>query len=239
VQNITNPATRSAWPRPSCQGHSAVDALAQLKREEPFIDFRQISIIDREGRAATHSGNRTLGTHSAWQLTTFVCARNTCLKSQQVNRCDDEKTGRRPEQEHIGDRVLAGQGWQGSPPAARRVPCIQAGMLIVDRTSWPLTDLRVDWHETEVPSANLKRIWELWRPQMDAYVTRALNPARRPLPLGVPGNQLKAKALPGPKTGPDAMKTDQSQMKRPRYMGYRRLCERHSSMTCPSIDIAP
>jgi uncharacterized Ntn-hydrolase superfamily protein len=47
-----------------------------------------------------------------------------------------------------------------------------AGMLIVDRTSWPLTDLRVDWHETD-PIGELRQIWRLWRPQMDDYITRA------------------------------------------------------------------
>jgi uncharacterized Ntn-hydrolase superfamily protein len=55
------------------------------------------------------------------------------------------------------------------------------------RTSWPLTDLRVDWHETD-PIGELMHIWGMWRPQMDDYITRALNPAEAPS-FGVPGNR--------------------------------------------------
>jgi uncharacterized Ntn-hydrolase superfamily protein len=90
------------------------------------------------------------------------------------------------EQEHIGDRVLAAM-LAGVAAGGEEGPVHSAGMLIVDRTSWPLTDLRVDWHETD-PIGELKRIWGLWRPQMDAYITRALNPADAPS-FGVPGDQ--------------------------------------------------
>jgi uncharacterized Ntn-hydrolase superfamily protein len=184
VQNITNPALGPRGLDLLAEGRSAVDALAQLMREEPFIEFRQISIIDREGRAATHSGNRTLGTYHAQAAQDVACAGNL-LKSPQVIAAmlaNWSATG----QEHIGDRVLAAMR-AGVAAGGEEGPVHSAGMLIVDRTSWPLTDLRVDWHETD-PIGELKRIWELWRPQMDAYITRALNPGDAPS-FGVPGDQ--------------------------------------------------
>jgi uncharacterized Ntn-hydrolase superfamily protein len=44
--------------------------------------------------------------------------------------------------------------------------------------AWPVADLRVDWHEN--PVAELRALWELWAPQLDDYVTRALDPDRAP-----------------------------------------------------------
>jgi uncharacterized Ntn-hydrolase superfamily protein len=59
------------------------------------------------------------------------------------------------------------------------------GMTVVDRWPWPIVDLRVDWHEE--PIAELRRVWDVYRPQMTDYLTRALNPASAPS-YGVPGD---------------------------------------------------
>ena len=48
--------------------------------------------------------------------------------------------------------------------------------MVVDKVSWPVTDLRVDWRD-EDPIGELSRLWALWAPQEEAYVTRALDPA--------------------------------------------------------------
>ena len=50
-----------------------------------------------------------------------------------------------------------------------------AGLLIVDQQDWPLADLRCDWTEN-CPISTLSAAWDVYKPQMDDYVTRALNP---------------------------------------------------------------
>jgi uncharacterized Ntn-hydrolase superfamily protein len=65
-------------------------------------------------------------------------------------------------------------------------PIHSAGMLIVDKVAWPIADLRVDW--SDAPLAELTRLWAVWEPQMEAYVTRALNPTAAPS-YGVPGER--------------------------------------------------
>jgi uncharacterized Ntn-hydrolase superfamily protein len=60
-----------------------------------------------------------------------------------------------------------------------------AGLLVVDEVAWPVTDLRVDWHDD--PVGELERLWQLWKPQAADYVTRALDPASAPA-FGVPGD---------------------------------------------------
>ena len=61
-----------------------------------------------------------------------------------------------------------------------------AALLVVAEQSWPYVDLRVDWHDD--PVAELARLWEIYAPQADDYVTRALDPDAAPS-YGVPGNE--------------------------------------------------
>ncbi|NVN12001.1 DUF1028 domain-containing protein, partial [Nguyenibacter vanlangensis] len=65
-------------------------------------------------------------------------------------------------------------------------PLRSAGLLVVDRQSWPLTDLRVDWDDA--PIARLADLWTIWQPQMHDYVTRCLDPSSAPA-YGVPGDE--------------------------------------------------
>jgi uncharacterized Ntn-hydrolase superfamily protein len=65
-------------------------------------------------------------------------------------------------------------------------PVHSAGLKIADKLSWPIVDLRVDW--AEQPIEQLAQAWEIYKPQMMAYVQRALDPTQAP-PYGVPGDR--------------------------------------------------
>lgn len=69
------------------------------------------------------------------------------------------------------------------PVSAR---CARTGVLLAREVSWPVADLRVDWEEGD-PIAALQRQWEQYAPQMEDYVTRALDPSTAP-GFGVPGD---------------------------------------------------
>lgn len=60
-----------------------------------------------------------------------------------------------------------------------------AGLRVVAGLTWPVLDLRVDWHPK--PIAELRNIWSVYAPQMPDYVTRTSNPAAAPS-YGVPGD---------------------------------------------------
>jgi uncharacterized Ntn-hydrolase superfamily protein len=87
---------------------------------------------------------------------------------------------------HLGDRLIASM--QAALAAGGEEGQVHsAGMLLVRDVGWPVADLRVDWHEAD-PIGELRRLWQLWQPQMDAYVERALNPSSAPS-YGVPGDR--------------------------------------------------
>jgi uncharacterized Ntn-hydrolase superfamily protein len=54
-------------------------------------------------------------------------------------------------------------------------PVRSAGMVIAGSEPWPVTDLRVDWHDD--PVGELARLWQMWQPQAESYVARALHPS--------------------------------------------------------------
>ena len=61
-----------------------------------------------------------------------------------------------------------------------------AGLLVTDTVAWPVADLRVDWADD--PIGDLAALWDLWKPQSESYVLRALEPAAAPS-FGVPGDR--------------------------------------------------
>ena len=85
----------------------------------------------------------------------------------------------------LGDRLVAALR-AGLAAGGEEGPVRSAGLLVADAVAWPVDDLRVDWAED--PVADLAELWELWKPQSDGYVLRALEPATAPS-FGVPGDE--------------------------------------------------
>ena len=85
---------------------------------------------------------------------------------------------------HLGDRLLRALR-AGLDAGGEAGPLHSAGLLVVREVSWPIVDLRVDWHDD--PIAALEELWRLYAPQIDDYVRRAIDPGRAPN-FGVPGD---------------------------------------------------
>ena len=87
---------------------------------------------------------------------------------------------------HLGDRLITAMQ-AGLAAGGEAGDLHSAGLLIVDQQEWPLVDLRCDW-TTDCPIAAIAIAWDIYKPQMDDYLTRALNPASAP-GYAVPGDQ--------------------------------------------------
>jgi uncharacterized Ntn-hydrolase superfamily protein len=84
----------------------------------------------------------------------------------------------------LGDRMMLALE-AGLAAGGEAGPVHSAGLKLADRLPWPVADLRSDWSES--PIADLRRAWEVYRPQMADYVQRAENPSVAP-GYGVPGD---------------------------------------------------
>ena len=180
-QNITDPGLGPALLDLLAQGLSAQTALARTIAASPHIAYRQLLVIDATGGTALHSGDHILG---VWgQAHGDGCAAggnmlaNEAVPAAMV-AAFTSATG------HLAARLMTALT-AGLDAGGEAGPVHSAGLKIVDTLNWPLVDLRVDWSET--PIADLSKIWQIYQPQMAAYVQRAINPSAAPS-YGVPGD---------------------------------------------------
>ena len=67
---------------------------------------------------------------------------------------------------------------EGLAAGGEPVPVRSAHLLVVEHESFPLIDLRVDWHDT--PIAELRTLWQLYAPQSNDYCcVRSIRTTRR------------------------------------------------------------
>ena len=183
TQNITDPRLGPRGLDLMAAGRSAVDALAVLQAEHKQIDFRQLVLIDAKGIVARHSGKNTLGVHAS-AIGKGVAAAGNLLANPDVPAAM-VAAFEAASAEELGERLVRAMK-AGLAAGGEAGPVRSAGMVIAEKESWPIADLRVDWTEGD-PIAALDAIWQGWRGQMRDYVTRANDPSSAP-GFGVPGD---------------------------------------------------
>lgn len=181
TQNITDPALGPAVLDSMARGLSAPEAVAEVVAATPFADWRQLLAVDALGRTALHSGSRVLGVWGEAQGQD-VAAGGNLLADAAIPSVLVAAFG--ASAGHLGDRLMAALQ-AGLAAGGEAGPVHSAGLLVVDRLGWPLVDLRCDWAEAD-PIGNLAAAWQVYRPQIAAYVQRAENPGGAPS-YGVPG----------------------------------------------------
>ena len=184
TQNITNPRLGPALLDALAAGLGAEAALAQVLAGASSPAYRQLTVLDTAGRTAAWSGGKTLGVNAQALGQDAVSAGNL-LATPKVPEAVRAAFIAADTSRGLGDRVIAALQ-AGLAEGGEAGPLYSAGLIVVDREAWPIADLRVDWHDD--PLAELARLWKIWAPQMQDYVTRALNPASSPS-YGVPGDE--------------------------------------------------
>lgn len=182
TQNVTDPSLGPLTLDLMGQGLGAEKAIAQVKARGKFIEYRQVLAVDYEGRTAIHSGPNSLGIWTQ-AMAENVASGGNLLANDTVPQAIVD--GYLAASGHIGDRLIAAM-CAGLAAGGEAGPIHSAGMMIVDKVSWPVADLRCDWTD-DCPIENIATAWDIYKPQLDAYVQRALDPREAPS-YGVPGD---------------------------------------------------
>lgn len=181
-QNITDPSLGPRILQALAAGTPSGEALTQALTATPFAAYRQVLVLGREGPPVCHSGNHTLGVMGV-ALGRHAAAAGNLLATGEVPQAMvdtfESASG------HLAERLLAALR-SGAQRGGEAGPIHSAGLLIVRDVSWPIVDLRVDWSGAD-PIADLGAAWNVYAPQIDDYVRRAINPESAPS-FGVPGN---------------------------------------------------
>lgn len=182
-QNVTDPTLGPLGLELMGQGLSAPDALERIRQKGAFIEYRQVLMVDGMGRTAIHSGPNALGIWSEAQAENVASGGNL-LADSGVPQAIVE--GFLVAKGHLGDRLIAAMR-AGLAAGGEAGPVHSAGMKIVDKVSWPVADLRCDWTE-DCPIEAIATTWDIYKPQLDAYIQRAIDPREAPS-YGVPGDE--------------------------------------------------
>lgn len=182
-QNITDPLLGPMALDLMGRGLSAKVAVAEIVARAKYMEYRQVLAVDSSGCTAIHSGPNSLGIWTQAQGENVASGGNLLANDGVPQAIVD---GFQSAKGHIGDRLIAAMR-AGLAQGGEAGPIHSAGMQICDSVAWPVADLRSDWTD-DCPIENIAAAWEVYKPQLDAYVQRALDPSVAPS-YGVPGDE--------------------------------------------------
>ena len=183
TQNVTDPSLGKKSLDFLETGLTSTQVVEKIKSTNKHLEYRQVLIIDSKGNTAIHSGNNSLGIWSEAVGDNVISAGNL-LANKEVTKviisAFEQNKG------HLADRMLAGLK-AGLDAGGEEGPIHSAGIKISHQVSWPIIDLRCDWTEA-CPITKLFEIWKVYKPQVDDYIQRAMDPIDAPS-YGVPGDK--------------------------------------------------
>ena len=180
-QNITDPRLGQQMLSLLADGLSVKDAVSTTVESTPYAHYRQLVLIDHDGSTGLFTGDRVLGCFASAQGKHCAAAGNL-LDNETVPAAmidsfenSDGSFGKR-----LLDALRAGVDAGGEAG-----PLHSAGLLIGGYESWPRVELRIDWDDD--PIAKMYAGWAVYEPQIEDYITRAIDPRKAPS-YGVPGD---------------------------------------------------
>lgn len=180
-QNITDPRLGPLMLDTLQAGQTAAEAVAGTVAGTVHANWRQLILIGASGEPVIHTGSEALGICGQHVGSDCASAGNLLAKDT-VPRAMVEAF--ESAQGSLAERlIIALQGALAEGGEAG--PVHSMGLQVADRVPWPIIDLRIDW--SDHPMQDMEALWQVYEPQVDAYVTRGLNPGESPS-YGVAGD---------------------------------------------------
>jgi len=152
--------------------------LKDLEKSEAGLGWRQLAVIDAKGQAAFYNGSNISSVAKGRVGRNCVAVGNILRTTDVVDAMVQsfEASEAEPLAERLMAAIEAGEAAGGELKQVK-----SAALLVVHRESFPFVDLRVDLDPQ--PLVQLRFLWELYQPQADDYVVRAVDPDRAPKPV--------------------------------------------------------
>lgn len=165
------------------RGFSAKETVSLLASSNDFPQERQFAAVDREGRVAFFNGSNIDNIHAGYEGHQCVSTGNLLANADVPRRVVEayEASFDLPFAERLLAAIDAGLAAGGETK-----PIMAAALLIADRHSWPLVDLRIDWKEE--PITELRKLWEFYKPYQEHYVNQVIAPHKLDLTQESPMN---------------------------------------------------
>lgn len=153
------------------RGLAVESAIGELERGDPHLGWRQLVVLDADGRGAVFNGSKISTIQSSKVGRDCAAAgnilRNTSVADAMVSSF--EANADQPLAERLMRAIESGDAAGGELKQLK-----SAALLVVHQESFAYVDLRVDLSPR--PLEELRFLWELYQPSADAYVVRAVDP---------------------------------------------------------------
>lgn len=174
-QNITDPRLGSRLLELCAEGLNAQEAVERVVVETENIDWRQLGLVDANGKTACYTGSQVLGVHAFAEGDKAIATGNLLAEDSVPSAMVDafERSGGK-----LAERLMLAleAGLQRGGEAG---PVHSAGLQVSSEYDWPVVDLRVDWQERgEIAIRQLREAWLAYEPQVEQYIVRAIDPAQ-------------------------------------------------------------
>lgn len=178
-QAYANPALSRAAIEQLELGHAPAEALEEIRAADQWAEYRQLGIVDREGRSAAYTGRQNGEWKGHITDTNFVAMGNAIHREAVVE--DMARSFVDSKGEILEERLLralqAGRD-QGGDLGGHA----SSALLVHGRDDYPRTDLRVDFFEPHEGRAEqdsvdeLRRLLTVYRPLIAYYERRPREP---------------------------------------------------------------
>lgn len=166
-------------------GYSASRTLSEIAASDPHIEYRQISVIDRDGNAVARTGAENHDWSGHFCEPNMVAMGNGLISERTASAMAE--TFRKSKDDDLEARLMSALE-AGRDAGGQHGGQHSAALVVYRAHEYPLVDLRVDEHVE--PIGELRRVFELYRPQIEYYETRPWQPAA----LGVVEDWVEARA---------------------------------------------
>jgi uncharacterized Ntn-hydrolase superfamily protein len=152
-------------------GYRAQGVIDQLVIADPFAEYRQLGVVDDDGNAAARTGE--MNTDWAGHRTGdgYVVLGNALVGEGVIDAMERAFLADPDEdlEERLMQAVEAGRDAGGQTAGQR-----SAALLVFEDKRFSRVDLRVDIHSE--PEAELRRIFDIYRPAIPYYNMRQVDP---------------------------------------------------------------
>lgn len=160
------------------QGEAPNAVLKALEAADSNLGWRQLAAIAADGKAAFFNGSRITSIAKGRVGRDCVAIGNILRTPSVVDAMVESFEAN--EAETLAERLM--RAIEAGLAAGGELKQVKsAGLLVVHRESFPYVDLRVDL--SRQPLTELRFLWELYRPEAETYVVRAVDPDKAPPPL--------------------------------------------------------
>ena len=153
------------------RGIAPANVLDALRSATPGSGWRQLALIDRDGRTAAYTGascKPELGeAHGRDCVAIANIVRSDEIPAVMVRAFEADPGA------HLAARLISALR-AGLAAGGEFKPLVSSALVVADRQAFPYVDLRVD--SDPDPIACLARLWHEYEPMADLFVARAIDP---------------------------------------------------------------